>query len=85
MVFDTRPVLIQKTCLKSRRKYTMGEEEFRRKQVEVFGCFDFSCMHTSALDMNETFTLHTLGPLQIDGARMIHLVRAKASMVYLLA
>ncbi len=75
---DTRPVLIQKTCLKSRRKYTMGEQEFGRKHVEVFGCFEYSCMHASAVDLSEIFTLHTLGPLQIDGARMIHLVRAKA-------
>ena len=30
---DTRPVLIQKTCLESRRTYTMGEEESRRKHV----------------------------------------------------
>ena len=42
---DTRLVLIQKTCLKSRRKYTMGEEEFRRKHVKVFGCFVFPCIH----------------------------------------
>ena len=26
------------------------------------------------LDMSETVTLHTLGPLQIDGARMIHIL-----------
>ena len=82
---DTRPVLIQKTRLKSRRKYTMGEEEFRRNYVQVSGCFVFSCMHASALDMSETVTFHTLGPLQIDGARMIHFVRAKVVMVYLLA
>lgn len=63
----------------------MGEEESRRKHVQVSGCFVFSCMHASALDMSETFTLHTLGPLQIDGARMIHFVCAKATMVYLLA
>ena len=81
---DTRTVLIKKTCLKSKRKYTMGEES-RRKHVSVFGCFVFSCMHASALDMSETFTLHTIGPLQIDGARMIHFVRAKAAMVCLLA
>ena len=30
---DTRPVLIQKTCLETRRTYTMGEEESRRKHV----------------------------------------------------
>ena len=42
---DTRPVLIQKTCLKSRRKYTMGEEVFRRKYVQVSGCFvTHACM-----------------------------------------
>ena len=82
---DTRPVLIQKTRLKSRRKYTMGEEEFRRNYVQVSGCFAFSCMHASALDMSETVPFHTLGPLQIDGARMIHFVRAKVVMVYLLA
>ena len=83
---DTRPVLIQKTCPKSKRKYTMGEEASRRKHVSVFGCFVFSCMHaSSALDMSETLTLHTLGPLQIDGARMIHFVCAKAAVVCLLA
>ena len=30
---DARTVLIQKICLKSMRKYTMGEEEFGRKRV----------------------------------------------------
>ena len=51
----------------------MGEEVFRRKYVQVSGCFvTHACMHASALDMSETVTLHTLGPLQIDGARMIH-------------
>ena len=71
---DNRPVLIQKTCLNSRRKYTMGKEEFRRRHVQVFGCFVLSCMHASALDMSETVTLHTLGSLQIDGARIVHFV-----------
>ena len=50
----------------------MGEEVFRRKYVQVSGCFSYSCMHASALNMSETVTLHTLGPLQIDGVRMIH-------------
>lgn len=42
---DPRPVLIQNTCLKSRRKYTMGEQEFGRNHVEVFGSFVFSGIH----------------------------------------
>lgn len=42
-------------------------------------------MHASALDLSVTVTLHTLGPLQIDGARDDSIVRAKAIMVYLLA
>lgn len=51
---DSRPVLIQKKCLRSRRKYTMGEEELRRKHVQVFDRSVFSCMHASALDTSET-------------------------------
>ena len=39
-------------------------------------------MHLTVLDMSETFTIHTLGPLQIDGAGMIHFVRAKATIVH---
>lgn len=63
----------------------MEEEEFRRKHAKAFGCFGFSRMHASALNMSETVTFHTLGPLQIDGAKMIHFVCAKANIVYLLA
>lgn len=60
----------------------MREEEFRRKHVEVFGCFIFSsCMHASALDMSETVTLLTLGSMQIDGARINLVVRAEAITV----
>ena len=32
-----------------------------------------ACMHASALDMSETFTIYTIGSLQIDGARTVHL------------
>ena len=64
----------------------MGKVEFRRKYVQVSGCFVYhACMHASALDLSETVTLHTPGPLQIDGAKDDSIVRAKAIMVYLLA
>lgn len=58
---DTQPVLIQKTCLKSRRKYTQWER--RSLGVNMLRCWlalcSHACMHASALDMSETFTLHT--------------------------
>lgn len=64
----------------------MGEQEFGRKHVEVFGCFGFSGVHACFGPRHERdihvsiFTFQTLGPPQIDGARMVHLVCAKATM-----
>ena len=47
--------------------------------------FSHACMHASALDMSETFTIYTIGSLQIDGARTVHLYVRKQTMVSLLA
>ena len=53
----------------------MGEEEFRRMPFRgLIARWDSSHVHASALDMSETVILHTLGLLQINGARMVHFV-----------
>ena len=51
----------------------------------MLGCFVFSCMHASALDMSETFTLHTNRATANRWGKDDPLVCAKAIVAHVLA